>query len=277
MAQTKFGSAFILSVFVAVLSVIASAGGLLIDGLYRDNLWARSQWYGNDLVTLFVAVPVLVTAMILGKRGSLRAQLVWFGMLDYALYNYAFYLFGAAFNRFFLIYAALFALSLFALIFALANLNVNETGRKFREKTPVKWISAYMFFWAFGIGGLWIAQSIAFAITGKLPQVIIESNHPTSVVFALDLTLLTPFLVLGAIWLWKRKPWGYVLSVILNVKGAVYALALIAMSVYAAKADIPGASALIPLWSFFAVACLIASWLLLRNLKKSDTPSTLLR
>lgn len=35
---------------------------------------------------------MLVVALILSRRGSQRAQLVWLGMLDYMLYNYAFYL-----------------------------------------------------------------------------------------------------------------------------------------------------------------------------------------
>ena len=268
MVQSNFKRDFILSIIIAILMVIASAGGLLAGWLYRDNVWTTSQLRGNDLVTLFVAVPLLLAAVFLSKRGSLRAQLVWFGILDYTLYNYAFYLFGAAFNRFFLIYTALFVLSIFALIFGLSGLNVNELSKKFRKRTPVKLISGYMMFWAFSIGGLWIAQSVAFIVTGKVPQVIMDSGHPTSIVFALDLSLLVPFLILGAVWLWKRRPWGLILSVILNVKGAVYALALTAMAISAAKADIPGASSLVPLWLFFTAASFTACLLLLVNIKE---------
>ena len=101
MTQTKLGSAHILTVIIAILAIVASAGGLFIDGLYRDNLLVTSGWYGNDLVTLMVAVPLLVVALIFSMRGSQRAHLVWLGMLDYMLYNYAFYLFGTAFNGFF--------------------------------------------------------------------------------------------------------------------------------------------------------------------------------
>jgi len=249
--QTGFKSAYILSALIAVLTIAASAGGLFLDGLYRDNTWAAAQWYGNDLVTLVIAVPTLVAAMLLSMRGSQRARLVWLGMLDYTLYNYAFYLFGAAFNRFFLIYAALFTLSIFALLFGLLKLDANGIGQRFRAGTPARWISGYMLFWAVGIGGLWVGQSLSFVVTGKLPQAVVDSGHPTGVVYAVDLSLLVPFLVLGAVWLWKHRPWGYVLGVILNVKGAVYALALTAMSVSAAEAGVPGASALTPLWFFF--------------------------
>jgi hypothetical protein len=114
LASNPDNTAVYLSVAIAVLAAAASAGGLLLPGLYRDNAFVQTTWLGNDAVTLFLAVPILVTALVFARRGSLRAQLIWLGALDYMLYNYAFYLFGAAFNAFFLIYAALLGLSIFA-------------------------------------------------------------------------------------------------------------------------------------------------------------------
>ncbi|MCX7593725.1 MAG: hypothetical protein N2235_08195, partial [Fischerella sp.] len=96
MLDSKLKSAYVLSSIIAVLAGIAAAGGLFIDDLYRDNHYVTLGWFGNDWVTLVVAVPILVIALILSARGSQRAQLVWLGMLDYTLYNFGFYLFGAA-------------------------------------------------------------------------------------------------------------------------------------------------------------------------------------
>jgi hypothetical protein len=268
--RTNPTAAYILSAIIAILTVVASAGGLFIDHLYRDNAFATSAWRGTDLATLVIAVPILIAALILSLRGSLRAQLVWLGMLDYTLYNYAYYVFGAAFNRFFLIYVALFTLSLFALIFGLAKIDVKGIRHRFRARTPVKWIASYMLFVAIGIGGLWIAQSLSFVVSGQVPQFIIDVAHPTSVVFALDLSLVVPFLALGAIWLWQRQPWGYVLAAILNVKGAVYMLALAAVSVSAAKAGFSGTSAELPMWGLLCLGFLLASLFLLRNVQPAQ-------
>lgn len=156
MLQTKLRPAYILSAIIAILATVASAGGLFLGDLYRDNTFVTSLWTGNDLVTLVVAVPMLVAALILSMRGSQRAHLVWLAMLDYTLYNYAFYLFAAAFNWFFLIYVALFTLSIFALIFGLVNIDVNGISQKFRARTPVKWISGYMLFVAVGLSTIHI-------------------------------------------------------------------------------------------------------------------------
>lgn len=270
MSEAEPKLAYSLSAIIAVLMIVASAGGLFIEGLYRDNLFVTSAWRGNDLVTLLVAVPALITALILSRRGSQRAQLVWLGMLDYTLYNYAFYLFGAAFNRFFLIYVALFTLAIFALIFGLTKLDVNAISQNFRARTPVKWISGYMLFVAAGLSSVYIVQSLSFIATGQLPPIVALTGHPTSVVFALDLSLLTPFLALGAIWLWRRRPWGFALAAILLVKAVVYTLVLTAGSLFAANAGVPGASAETPLWIVLTIAGLIASWLLLGNLEPAN-------
>jgi hypothetical protein len=263
--HTKPKTAYALSTIIATLMVVACTGGFLLEDLYRDNAFATLAWRSTDLATLVVAVPVLIASMILSLRGFMWAQLVWLGMIGYALYNYAYYLFGAAFNSFFLIYVALFTLSMFALIFALVNVDVHEIARKYRDKTPAKWISGYMIFVAAGIGGLWIAQSLSFVATGKVPPFIETVDHPTSVVFALDLSLVVPFLVLGAVWLRQRRPWGYVLAGILNVKGAVYMLALFVASLSAVRAGFSAGPADLILWGLLGLGFLAMSLLLLSS------------
>lgn len=269
--QSNLRTAFILSSLIAVLAAVASAGGLFLDGLYRDNLFVTSAWQGNDLVTLIIGVPTLITALLLSRRGSQRALLIWMGMLDYMLYNYAFYLFGASFNEFFLIYVVLLGLSILALIFGLANLDVDGIGHQFRERTHVRWISGYLLLVAAGLSVIYVSQSLGFVFTGQLPAIITRTEHPTSVVFALDLTLLVPFLVLGAIWLLQRKPWGYVLAGISTVKGSVYTLVLTAGSLWAANAGVEGVLAEAPLWVFLTALGLIAGVLLYGNMKPVES------
>ncbi len=267
MSDTKLKPVYVLSVIIAVLATVASAGGLFLGGLYRDNTFVASLWGGNDLVTLVVAVPMLVAALILSMRGSHRALLVWLAMLNYMLYNFAFYLFAAAFNKFFLIYVALFTFSMLALVFGLVNIDVNLIGQRFRSRTPVKWISGYMLLVAIGLSTIYVSQSLHFVATGQLPPIVVKTGHPTSVIFALDLSLLVPVFVIGAVWLWRRRPWGYVLASMSMIKGATYTLVLTVVSLWAAKAGVPGAAAEAPLWLFLTIVGLIGSLLLLGNLK----------
>lgn len=262
----KLKTAYILSVFIAILAAFTSIGGLFLPNMYRDNSFVKTTWLGNDAVTLFIAIPILIAALVYSAKGSSKGQLIWMGMLDYMLYNYAFYLFGAAFNVFFLLYAALLAFSIFALIFGLTNLDVNRISQQFRKDAPVKWIGGYFIFVASGLGLVYLIQSIIFIATGNVPAIVTISDHPTNVVFALDLTLLIPWLILGAFWLMKRQPWGYVIAGILNVKGPLYTLVLAVNSILVVNAGISETSEL-PLWGTLTVLGLIASVLFYVNMR----------
>lgn len=264
--RTKYEPAFILSVIIVILMVLASICGIFINDLYQDNFLVISGWYGNDLVTLLLAVPLLVISLALSRLGSKRAQLVLLGMLFYTLYNYAFYLFGAAFNILFLIYVALFTLSIFALIFGVFSLNLDIIAEQFSPSTPTKKISVYMAIVALLLGIFHISLSLNFVFTGQVPEFIILLEQTTNIISALDLSLTVPFGFLGAVWLWKCQPWGYVLAVMWNVKSAVY---LTALSAATARGFQTGASESIielVLWGPIAVGCTISLVFLLKNM-----------
>ena len=266
--QTRLRTAHILSGLVALLMILQSAGGLFFPSRYRDNAFVLSAWKGNDLVTLAVAVPVLIAALIFARRGSARARLIWLGGLDYALYNYAFYLFGSAFNAFFLVYVVLFVLAIFALIFGFAHLDVNRIGTQARAGMPVPWIGGYFLFVASGLGAVYLVLSLSFVFTGQLPAIITMTGRPTSIAFALDLTLLAPWLVPGAVWLMKRQAWGYVITGILGVKGPLYTLVLAVSSLAAMNAGIGSAATELPLWVTPTVMGSLASALFYLNVQE---------
>jgi hypothetical protein len=260
-------TAYILSGIIVTLMILASAGGLFLNRLYRDNDFVIGAWQANDLITLVVAVPMFILGLVWSNRNSVRAQLVWLGMLDYALYNYAFYLFAAAFNWFFLIYVALFTLSIFALIFGLVIVDTKKVVQKFRKRTPVKWIAGYMLFVALGLTSIYLVQAFGFIVTDQLPEIVAKTGHPTSVVPALDLSLVVSWLILGAVWLWSRRPWGYVISAIMIVKGTVYTLVLTVVTVSAVRSGFSGPEE-IAIWGFLCAGFLLASLVLLRNINE---------
>jgi hypothetical protein len=251
---------------IAVFAAIASAAGLFMPELYRDNDLTTAALRGNDLVTLFIAVPLLLATAIRGKSGSDRIRLGWMGTLVYMLYNYIFYLYGASFNAMFLLYVALVVLSAYALIFGLAGFNAEKIAQQFSSKTPVRLIAGFMLFFGALLSLLWIGMSLSFIATGVVPLAITQTDHPTGVVFATDLTILIPAFFLGAVWLWKRQAWGYVLSAMMLVKACTYGIAMIAMSVFAAKSD-TGSDPFLLLWVFLTLGCIISALFLFGAMK----------
>jgi hypothetical protein len=267
MSQKLLTPAVWLSGLITLLIILASAGGLFLDGLYRDNTWILTQLRGSDLVRLLVSVPTLLLSLYLARRGSLRALLVWLGCLWLAVYDYAFYLFGVVFNEFFLVYAALFALSILALILALPHVDAGEVARRFSPRTPVRLASGYMAFIAAFLSFMWLSRIIGFLSTGQLPEDIVAAGYPFAIVYALDLSVLVPGMLLAAAWLWQRRPWGYVLGAMMLVKAAIYPLVLIGMGVYQAVENVPGAWDMVPFWAFFALASLVVIVLFLGRMQ----------
>ncbi|GEO07105.1 hypothetical protein AAE02nite_47690 [Adhaeribacter aerolatus] len=243
------------------LAGLAAAGGLGWPDLYQDKALFKLAWLGNDIVTLAVVVPLLLLTLFFARQGSQRAQLLWMGLLGYMFYNYAFYLFGAAFNAFFLLYVALFSLSGYALILGLSALDVRGLGKQFRPETPRKWLSGYLLFISLPLGIFEITQCLGFVFTGNLPQA-------PSLIFALDLAIVVPNTALAAILLWKQHPWGYVLGAIMLVKAFTYGLVLTVTTTFIAFSGLStGWDPLMPFYVFVMVGGLVGSLVLLKNLK----------
>jgi hypothetical protein len=97
--------------------------GLALPEQYRDPEPIHSSWVGNDWVTMVLALPLLLAGLMRTLHGSTRGLLLWLGMLA-AVYNHAFYLFGAALNVFFPLYVVTVLVSAVALVVALSRLDV---------------------------------------------------------------------------------------------------------------------------------------------------------
>jgi len=256
-----------ISWLVALLMVVQAGVGVVAPSVYRDTGWVTAAWYGNDLVSLLVAVPLLIWALVAAGRGSLRAELVWYAMLGYAVYNYAYYLFGAALNAFFPLYAALFVLPVFALVLALGSVDAGAIAGRFTDGMPRRWIAGYMLFTGIGLAIAWTAQWAAYVFAGTMPSIGVE---PFQLVAAMDLTFMIPWFVVGAILLLRRNPWGFLVTPIIILKGATYTLVLTTSSTVAALRGIEGTIEQIPIWAAWTAIGLLAAWATLRSVRTPD-------
>lgn len=249
-----------LSWALAALMAVQSAVGILVPSAYRDVLWIRTAWLGTDVVTLFVVVPLLVWGLLASRRGSTRGELLWFGALGYGVYNNAYYMLGAALNRAFPLYVALFIGCLWTLLLALAGTDVGETAARFAERTPVRVVAGYMAFTGVGLAIAWLAQWAVFAFGGVTPSI---GEGPFRLVASLDLSLIVPAMLVGAVLLWRRRPWGLILAAIANILGAAYTLGLTAASAFGAARGIAGSAAQVPVWGVWTLVGVAATAALL--------------
>ncbi len=198
------------------------------SGLYRyATVAVAAQAGAQDIVTLFIGIPVLILATVLGRRGSLRGGLLLAGTLAYFLYTFASYSFGHAYNALFLVYVALFALALFAFVLALMKLDIPCLPDGFSSRFPRRSIALYSFALGAFLLVAWTERIVGAALADRSPYGL-EANT-TLVIQVLDLGLVVPASLLGGILLWKRRPWGYALSSIILIDGLTYFFALLAM------------------------------------------------
>ena len=266
-ADVTSRTATVLTGVVIVAATIASIGGLAVHHLYTDDTaWATAALRGGDLVTLVLVVPGLIAATVLARRGSIRARLVWGGLLGYGVYNFAFYVFGAAFNDLFLAHVVAFSASIFALIGWAAELDATTIAARFDERTPRRAVAVLLIAVAAVFVTLWTTFSLTYAVTGHLTlgAATLPGMH---LVFALDLSLMAPSMAVGGVWLWRRKPWGSVLATALCVFGAAYQANLAAAGVFQTNAGVDGAKLVDPMGATVLVAFVVAAVAMLRRVR----------
>ncbi|MFZ5948353.1 MAG: hypothetical protein ACOYU5_10370 [Stygiobacter sp.] len=199
-------------------------------GLYQyETVSIAAQAIAQDVVTLLLGIPLLVTSMILFKKGSLKGKLLLLGTLAYFLYTYASFAFGAAYNILFLIYVSLFSLSLFAFIFTLIEIDISTLTKHFSSGLPRRTIAIFLFVVGSFLLLAWLGRIVP-ALLSNQPPLGLES-YTTLIIQALDLGLVMPITFLSGILLWKKSAWGYLLSSIVLIKGVTLALAVSAMAV----------------------------------------------
>jgi len=217
---------------IAILISIATGSELLIDGLFQgDAATFVAQAMGQDIVTLAVALPALVVCGVLARRGSMRAWLVWLGVLVYLVYTYVIYAFQVRFNPLFLVYVVLLGCSLYALVGGLATTDFERIRARFTGRTPVKVTSVFLVTIVVLFYFSWLREVVPALMSGGVPKSVVDNGTPTNGVHVLDMAWMLPAMGLTAIWLWRKLALGYALAGVLLTFMSVLLLAIMAMAV----------------------------------------------
>ena len=199
-------------------------------GLYRfDTVNSSSQEVAQDVVTLLIGIPLLFTGILLARKGTMRGQLLLTGALGYFLYTYGAMCFLTAFNLLFLVYVALFSMSLFGFILSMKNLDVDEVTRHISDGFPRRAIATYFIIVAVFLTLAWLGLVASPSLTWTPPNGL--ESAITMVIQALDLGVIVPTSLITASLLLKKQPWGYALASVMLLKILTMGTALIAMIV----------------------------------------------
>lgn len=251
---------------VAIMAAQA-ASGLMFPSAYRDREWVRATWFGNDWVTLLVAVPLLLAAVVRAPS-SVRMTLVWLGVAGYATYNYAFYMFGAALNGFFLLYVVAFVLGVNVLILALSHTDAANVARHLRPAAPVRLVGGALVCIALGLAGVWITMWAGYVFAARATPV---EPEVFKLVAALDLSIMVPALATGGVLLWKRAAWGLIVSAIAAVQSSLYLLVLLVNSGVMINRGLAAAPGELPIWGTLTVVMAVVTGVLFAQVRDRES------
>ncbi len=230
---------------------------------YFDTVSSAAQQRGQDVVTLVLTLPVLVISTWLAFRGSLKGKLLLSGTLGYFLYTYMMMSFQTAYNPFFLIYVALFSLSLYAFVLSMMSFDLEELPRHFSARLPRRGIAVFLFVAGGFLLLAWLGRIVPPLLQNQAP-VGIESTT-TLVIQAMDLGLLVPLTFLSAVLLLRRSPWGYLLASVSLMKFLTYGIAVSAMGINMVLSGIESSPVELVVFPALALSNLVMAFLLLKN------------
>lgn len=205
------------SMAIALLAVVATLSGLFWKGLYlNDTVSIVAQMMGQDLVTLLIAVPILLGSLYLVSRGSLRGNLIWMGTIFYFLYSYASMSFAASYNQLFLVYVALFSLSLYTFVYGLLSLDVKTIKKSISPGITIKLAGVFLITSGAMLALMWLKMIIDSLLIGTAPSAM--ENYTILVIQALDMGVVFPATLIAGALILKGKEWGYALVSILLIR-----------------------------------------------------------
>lgn len=278
----------LLVLFIFFLSIVASSYGIFSNqghgkyefksindqnimiygkGLYRhDSVSMAAQAIGQDFVTLFLGIPLLLLSLYLSRNGQLKGRLLLTGTLGYFLYTYVSYSFLSTYNSFFLLYVLLMAASFFAFLLAMMSFDISKLPMFFNEKLPVKFIGGFLLFASFLFGLMWLGKTVPPLINQTIPDGL--EHYTTLVIQALDLGFVVPVGILSGIFLIKRKPFGYLLAPVMIIKEITLLTALTAMVFVQIHAGISVSDLVISAVVLINLMFLFCLFLILKNVNE---------
>lgn len=281
------GTITVLVVLMVVMSFIASSTGIFsneekglkeftsIHGqeieLYGKGIYHNMssdvavQGIGQDYITLFLGIPLLIVGLYFTRKDSLRGRFFLAGVSGYFLVTYLFYTVMAMYNELYIVYVSLIGLSFFTLSNILFTIPFNDLKEKFSGKTPNKLSGIFLMVNALLIALLWLQVVVPPLLDGTIiPETV--QHYTTLIVQGMDLGLLLPLSVVSGLFFLKKRKIGYLMAPVYLVFLSLLMTALLAKIVAMSLTGVSAGPALviIPILMLLSYTC---TYLTLKSVK----------
>lgn len=255
-----------LSLPMAILTAVVSYFGIFIESTYaKENPLYAAQGIGQDIVNLFIVVPILLIAAFFAYRKSKLGILIWSGIVFYLAYSYTIYSFGLHFNNLFIAYCLILGLSFYSLIYFVISSLSENVSQWFVKEVSTKPTGIFLVVIAILFYFIWLSEIIPATLINATPKSIVESGLLINPVHVLDIAICLPALIITGVALIKKKSIGFLLAPTMMIFCIFMAIAIAAM-VFVMKAK--GLEANLSLAIVFGFITLISSLFLFQYLRK---------
>jgi hypothetical protein len=193
---------YVLSFIILILMVAVSIAGLLYPYTLYPTDDLMETFMANDVVNLFIGLPIILGAIWFTRRDRLIGLLIWPGALLYVIYNYIGYTLGVPFYLITFVYLVLVILSAYTLVDLLVKTDQKSVKIRLSGFVPEKltgWILV-----AFGV--LFIFRAI-FIVA---PAIMNQTTLPAAEIGVLVADIVVSILwIIGGVLLLRRSPLGY--------------------------------------------------------------------
>ena len=208
------------SLIIAILMAAASVAGLMWRSIIYPTDELLRAFMSNDVVNLFIGLPILLGSMWLARRGRLIGLLCWPGALLFVLYNYIVYVFAMPLNVAFVSHLVLVTLSVYTIIGLVASIDGKATRQRLTGAVPVRTAGGILA----GLGLLFFLRVIAVMVNALASQALIAE---TELAISISDFVVMPTWVIGGVLLWRREALGYVAGLGLLFQGCMLFIGLI--------------------------------------------------
>jgi hypothetical protein len=202
-----------LSIAAALVAIAGSIISLSVKSIYSALTPAfLPQALAQDIANLAVVAPLWLTFAVLALRGSLRAYLLWLGVLTFTVYNYVIYTFSVPFGSLFLLWVVVLGMCIYSLIGGVTVIDHNVVKSSFANQRTIQVVAWFLIITAVLFSFLWLSEDIPALLSNTRPQSLVDMALPTNPVHILDLGFFLPAVIATGVMLIKRMRLAYTLA-----------------------------------------------------------------
>jgi hypothetical protein len=253
-----------LSMVAALLAVAGSIISLSVKNIYAGLTPAfLPQAISQDIANLAIISPMWLILALLALRGSLRAYLLWLGVLTFTVYNYVIYTFSIPFGSLFLLWVAVFGMCIYSLIGGVTAVDHKVVESTFTSRRAIKVVAWFLIITAILFCFLWLSEDIPALLSNTRPQSTMDMALPTNPVHILDLGFFLPAVIATGVMLIKKKSLAYTLApsfiVFLILTGIPILITPVVQSV---RGEIAAWGVVVPIGTLTVILLGLLIWLL---------------